>query len=52
MGKPCNCGANKTASGRTMTYTHTAPDGKKTTYAKESDARLAMSQQGGRVTPS
>ncbi len=47
----CNCGTSRRTDGSARTYTHTAPDGTKTTYAKESQARLAASREGGRVTP-
>lgn len=45
----CNCGRNRASSNQT--WIHTDPNGKKTSYSSEMDARMAASREGGSVRP-
>lgn len=46
----CNCG-KKRAGAASSQWIHTSAAGKRTTYAKESDARMAAAREGGTVKP-
>lgn len=47
----CNCGSKKKAGASSRNWIHTSPSGKKTTYAQESDARMAVAREGGTAKP-
>lgn len=46
----CSCGGSS-GSGTAKSFVHIAPNGKKTAYAKEGDARMAAAREGGEVKP-
>lgn len=50
MPRTCNCGSNRATATANKVWTHIAPDGKRTSYDRESDARMALSRLGGRIT--
>ena len=43
----CSCKKKK----NTTTYTYTAPDGKKSTYRSETEAKYAVARRGGSYEP-
>lgn len=43
----CGCGGRK--NGAPQTWIHTDPNGRKTSYSSEMDARMAASRDGGTV---
>lgn len=46
----CNCSAGRKPATSTK-WVHTSPSGAKTTYDRESSARMAAARQGGTATP-
>lgn len=46
----CNCGAGRKPA-TSKTWVHVSTTGKKTTYAKEADARMAAARMGGTAKP-
>lgn len=45
----CSCGGS--SGGVAKTFIHVAPNGVKTPYSKEGDARTAAAREGGKIIP-